>query len=104
MTHVSYSNIGKRAINQDYIYPIDDKTDSNLFMVCDGVGSSPFGEVASKEVCEAADRFFTERSYTRLSDINFDALADYLRESSSGRGYTSGGQRNVHHNRIYILH
>ena len=80
MTHVSYTNIGKRAINQDHYYPIDDTLQSNLFIVCDGVASSPFGEVASKQICEAAPRFFSQ-NHESSSDINFDSLAIYLRES-----------------------
>ncbi len=46
---------GKRPYNEDYVYPGAQNTlnsnHSNVFLVCDGVGGSERGEVASRLVC-----------------------------------------------------
>lgn len=58
-----FSKIGKRVNNEDTIYPFlegDERTESlrlkiphlqNLYIVCDGVGGSNKGEVASQLIC-----------------------------------------------------
>ena len=43
MQSISFSGLGLRTKNEDYHY-----TNDNLYIVCDGVGGSPYGEVASK--------------------------------------------------------
>ncbi|MBL4703155.1 MAG: serine/threonine-protein phosphatase [Flavobacteriales bacterium] len=58
---VNYINeIGKKSENQDAVFPFTSKdaASSNLFLVCDGVGGSAHGEVASTLVCEGFDRYF----------------------------------------------
>lgn len=54
------TDIGGRANNEDYIYPLANKAnaDSRLFLVCDGVGGSNKGEEASRLVCESISHFF----------------------------------------------
>lgn len=47
MNHKSYSHIGKKKVNEDYL-----KITHNALMVCDGVGGEVRGERASKEVAE----------------------------------------------------
>lgn len=50
----SFSFIGKRKNNEDALYPLAEvlSKQSNLFMVCDGVGGQDKGEVASELVCK----------------------------------------------------
>jgi len=55
---VSFSGIGQRATNQDYVYPVDEQ--SRLFIVCDGIGGWDQGEIASRLVAEAVARFIEE--------------------------------------------
>ena len=45
---------GKRDYNQDNIYPAGGKAtiNSRLFLVCDGVGGSQRGDVASDLMCQ----------------------------------------------------
>ena len=58
----AFSESGKRAVNQDAIFPnmeIWQKTD-RLFLVCDGVGGSARGEIASHLACDVLRSFFKE--------------------------------------------
>ena len=51
---------GGRANNEDCIYPSSECADSHqrLFLVCDGVGGSERGEIASALACDALQTFF----------------------------------------------
>ena len=51
---------GRRPNNEDHIYPLSELTDSEqkLFIVCDGVGGSQKGEIASALACESIQTFF----------------------------------------------
>jgi len=49
----SYSEIGKREINEDYI-----AFHNNIFVLCDGVGGAEHGEIASKFVAEKLVEYF----------------------------------------------
>lgn len=67
----SISEVGKRVNNQDTVYPTNDVANENdrLFLVCDGVGGSNKGEVASSLACDAIQSFF----HTFLEpDVDFD--------------------------------
>lgn len=60
---LSLHEIGQRTNNEDNIYPIKGAaslTDS-LFLVCDGVGGSAKGEVASELACKTFASFFAEK-------------------------------------------
>ena len=67
---------GKRQNNEDYIYPDPGTADerTRLFIVCDGVGGSEKGEVASKLVCKQYSKFLLENS-TEKVDIQFFTAA-----------------------------
>ena len=52
---------GGRQNNEDSIYPLPETVNSNqkLFLVCDGVGGSAKGEIASALACESFQTFFS---------------------------------------------
>lgn len=49
---VSLNELGGRGNNEDSIFPVMPMTEDRLFLVCDGVGGSDKGEVASMLVCK----------------------------------------------------
>jgi PPM family protein phosphatase len=56
---------GNKKNQEDYIWPVagEATADSRVFLVCDGVGGSANGEIASKIIAESAGKqlsFFTE--------------------------------------------
>jgi protein phosphatase len=54
------SEKGKRKNNEDFIYPLSElaNPEQRLFLVCDGVGGSEKGEVASLLACDSFQTFF----------------------------------------------
>ena len=94
----SITEIGKRINNEDSIYPNNESVSANdrLFLVCDGVGGSNKGEVASSVACESIQNYFrsfldTEREFSpdfiekavRYAEINFD---EYLKQNPQAKG------------------
>jgi len=61
----------KRFNNEDSIYPSSEYAgnSSRLFLVCDGVGSSNKGEIASSIACDSIQTYF--RTYID-SESEFD--------------------------------
>ncbi|GAB2767370.1 hypothetical protein GCM10027275_07120 [Rhabdobacter roseus] len=73
-TPVTFSLIGQRVSNQDYVYPADEW--SRLFIVCDGIGGWDQGEVASQLVAEAVARFMQQHPTNCINETYFaEALA-----------------------------
>ncbi len=64
---------GKRPYNEDYVYPGTEvafnSNESNVFLVCDGVGGSERGEVASRLVCTEMFNMLKGRSVISNKDI-----------------------------------
>ena len=58
----SFSETGKRPRNEDSLYPSLGSTPliPSLFLVCDGVGGSSKGEIASKLVCQGFPEVFAK--------------------------------------------
>ena len=58
---LAISERGRRPNNEDYIYPLSElaNTNQDLFIVCDGVGGSDKGEIASSLACESIQTFFS---------------------------------------------
>jgi len=94
----SISEIGKRFNNEDSIYPSNELVGINnrLFLVCDGVGGSNKGEVASSIACDSIQTYF--RTYLdmdqgfdpqfieksiRYTEIQFD---EYVKKNPSAKG------------------
>jgi len=58
----SFSHIGNRKSNQDYLFSKAINSDCNLYMVVDGMGGYEYGDIASKLVAE--------NIHTYLSTVN----------------------------------
>jgi protein phosphatase len=94
----SISEIGKRLNNEDSIYPNGDYGTANdrLFLVCDGVGGSNKGEVASFIACDSIQTYFNTfldaetnidpkfiQKAIRYTEIRFD---EYIKENPNAKG------------------
>lgn len=62
---VAFSHIGQRSINQDTLHPAVTRAteQTQLFVVCDGMGGADKGEVASQLLCEAIARYASSMNY-----------------------------------------
>lgn len=72
--------LGKRANQEDCIYPIEGKATENdrLFLLCDGMGGHEHGEVASQNICKSLSSFLLQHAVASegLEDkLLSDALA-----------------------------
>lgn len=72
--------LGKRANQEDSIYPIEGKATENdrLFLLCDGMGGHEHGEVASQSICKSLSSFLLQHAVASegLEDkLLSDALA-----------------------------
>ena len=72
--------LGKRANQEDSIYPIESKATENdrLFLLCDGMGGHEHGEVASLSICKNLSSFLLQHAVASegLEDkLLSDALA-----------------------------
>ena len=72
--------LGKRANQEDSIYPIEGKATENdrLFLLCDGMGGHEHGEVASQRICKSLSSFLLQHAVASegLEDkLLSDALA-----------------------------
>ena len=72
--------LGKRANQEDSIYPIEGKATENdrLFLLCDGMGGHEHGEVASQSICKSLSSFLLQHAVVSegLEDkLLSDALA-----------------------------
>lgn len=72
--------LGKRANQEDRIYPIEGKATENdrLFLLCDGMGGHEHGEVASQSICKSLSSFLLQHAVASegLEDkLLSDALA-----------------------------
>lgn len=80
----SIYELGKRANQEDCIYPQDGKDSEGLFIVCDGMGGHEKGEVASATVCEVMSSYignhfkdkdeFTKEDFLEALSAAYDAL------------------------------
>lgn len=60
---------GKRSTNEDYVYPLPTELSENqqLFIVCDGVGGTQKGGIASKLACEQFVRYYQQQQKPTLT-------------------------------------
>lgn len=80
---LSFQQQGKRSYQEDARFPENDTPDINqrFFLVCDGVGGSEHGEVASQTVCQAFGKKM--KSFNLSEDFSnklFSQALDYAYE------------------------
>ncbi|OWY25457.1 serine/threonine-protein phosphatase [Sphingobacteriales bacterium UPWRP_1] len=73
---------GRRKNNQDSILPDAGTatTQNRMFMVCDGVGGSSKGEVASKMVCDLFHAFFNEHGTDHVDEQFINEALKYTEQ------------------------
>jgi len=93
------NEIGSRSNNEDTIYPNKKQAtkEDTLFLVCDGVGGSEKGEIASQLVCEGFAFYFDLKPESEFEQINEDYIKgaleysqdkidEYLAENPNSKG------------------
>ena len=75
--------LGKRANQEDSIYPIVGKATENdrLFLLCDGMGGHEHGEVASQSICKSLSSFLLQHA------VASDGLEDKLLSDALAYAY-----------------
>lgn len=68
---LSFSEIGERTNQEDYLYPRVATTRTRVFVLCDGMGGHDKGEVASMKAAKALGEFLEQRGDTTL--VAFEA-------------------------------
>lgn len=96
----SFHQQGQRPNQEDARFPDSDKIDSSqhFFVVCDGVGGSAKGEVASATVCNSfarslskvnlGDVVFDKVMFSKVVDAAYDALDKVSDKKNSDMGTT----------------
>lgn len=71
--------LGKRANQEDSIYPIVGKATENdrLFLLCDGMGGHEHGEVASQSICKSLSLFLLQHAVAS-EDLEDKLISDAL--------------------------
>ena len=87
---LAFSHIGQRSINQDALYPgVGMATeDTQLFIVCDGMGGADKGEVASQLLRDAIVAYTSAMNTPVFDTVHlrsaidwaYDAYKDYLQQ------------------------
>lgn len=57
---LSFSEIGKKENQEDYLYPQHADTNTRIFILCDGMGGHDNGEVASKTAATALGDYLSQ--------------------------------------------
>lgn len=92
---IYYSGIGKRKVNEDFLYPEYPNTKNNLYMVCDGLGGMAYGELASKMTALAVQNYIDKvEQYSKdvvASSIHFanNLLQEFTSEHPKTKGMSS---------------
>lgn len=92
---IYYSGIGKRKVNEDFLYPEYPSQQNNLYMVCDGLGGMAYGELASKMTALAVqnyvDKIDRHSKETVASSIHFanNIVKEFSEEHPKTKGMSS---------------
>jgi serine/threonine protein phosphatase PrpC len=102
---------GRRATNQDAIFPQNPKASDTLFMVCDGVGGMAHGEDASRIVCQYFAQSLENQSFSDAKHIASallkaeNALNEYAQQAFSPKGMaTTLTLLHLHHAGATVAH
>lgn len=79
MRYVHFSEKGPRTKNEDCLNIVEIADKRVLFVVCDGMGGHPCGEVASKMVCDSFSNYW--RDHPESSD-SMGKIEDAAKEAS----------------------
>jgi PPM family protein phosphatase len=63
---------GRRATNQDAVFPQKPSASDTVFLVCDGVGGMEHGDIASEIICQSFAQSLENQPF---SDVNYIASA-----------------------------
>ncbi|GAB3902402.1 protein phosphatase 2C domain-containing protein [Larkinella knui] len=79
----AFSHIGQRTINQDTVYPDENKADeqTQLFLVCDGMGGADKGEIASQLLCHGIADYAASMGYPVFDIVHLQAALDQVYEA-----------------------
>lgn len=80
---LGFSMIGRRPTNQDALWPPVGRASSatRLFVVCDGLGGADRGEVASRLLVDAFDRYVATWNNPVLNSVHLQAALDMAYEA-----------------------
>lgn len=95
----SFHQLGQRSNQEDARYPDSDKPSikQRFFVVCDGVGGSRNGEVASTTVCESLSKEFakidfskdfTNQEFSKVLGIAYEALDNVVKNGDDDMATT----------------
>lgn len=91
---LSFSEIGLKDNQEDYLYPLEADQNSRIFILCDGMGGHDNGEVASKTAANALGNFLTSCSKIDIPTFEaglskaYDALDEMVADSNKKPGTT----------------
>jgi PPM family protein phosphatase len=89
---IGMSERGKRANNEDSIFPLQAHPQDSLFIVCDGVGGAAKGNIASRLVCDTFAKIFTDVQISEPDTIGMalkeveQAVQNYTRANPESTG------------------
>ncbi len=76
MKSIASTNIGMRTINEDAFYE-----GQKLYIMCDGVGGLPYGEVASALACSAIADYLTQCPTETLDRPDLENLLSFIKKA-----------------------
>ena len=106
----SYTNKGKRKINQDYILSRELGEGRSIHIVADGMGGYSKGEIAAELSAESTFKYITENNANESKSLIRDSLEyankaihKYKQEHSIYKMGTTIGGAYIHENRITLF-